>query len=699
MWLHLLDFTHSIVANNGLDVVSVALIDRSMQKTVPLSEVSDVLPLSMRSKIKVIYPNGTNHPEPKKSSRSALLPKKPQLEKCAIKKGHATESIPYASLFSKNTEAVPTKISETEDKALPSSRLPGALVADPFIRQIVEDEGMNVSERAVWLCVLALKEYTKSIAGRTIQSKEARQKLMIPPKPHLDRVLCKGKGALVSIADCLSKLDKKESPAKASVTTEGDKCISVEDITLVASTMKRNPMDALGGTASRLAIERCILSPPDASLAMRGAAFDEIHSFLTCSITVASSEKQNELRAKRLAAKSATTYKPMEGQPSHQDATAAKKEDFTVPKPVPNVERTTTRPIAPVVRRGGKNLGLGRGAKNLAALMARAAVPATKPPATDTLETAPTANSTTEAVLAKPKNDSPATNPASSAPAPAVVRTGGGENSEPVPAQTGAQPSLLKRGNPNQIIARGRGLGKKNLSALRQSITKPGEEGDGKNSEAPAIPVAEAITAQAPVAPSEQSSSQCQTNTAGTATQLLASAPPALFPIVQSVAKTEEAKGQPASAVTEPLKSATNAAPSKERAPPITTLSSLAKLGAAPVVSSGTQGNTRNTVSAPQSQETSNLSNVLLIASAANEKAGATLPTSCEKTEVVTSTSQGELESTTKTSDSKDTGKVKYGETMDANQGQKNESPTDRATEAKQVEPEEGQRKNERPNH
>ena len=461
-----------------------------------MSEVASVIPPTMRSKIAIISPYQKPPPEVKRELPPVPI-RTPQTAAPDIaKKIPAIGPIPYAPLFAERYKQ-DTKPSTEVNKTFPSSCLPGALVVDPIVRRIVESEGMQVSESAVWLVVIALKEFTKSIVGRTIQSKEARQKMQLPSRPHCPRVLCKAKGK-TGLTKKGSKGSKElpskplSSPSKMGIDPKVDsnsagQMIFPADISLLSANMKRNPMDSLGGTVSRLAVERGIFAPANTSQALRSGAFDDVHRFLTSEIMAASAERQKLLRSQRLAAKRSVSPKPT----SADDQQDVKKEDFSAPRTSsPGLERGASRSLSVGAGRGGKNLGLGRGAKNLAALKARATVAPAKPAADTAIESVANkpgeaAPSAAAAPASAPKSPQPALGEGekkSDNPKSETIATNE-QVAAPVPSgenETETASSPEKKGNPNQVVNRGRGLGKKNLLALRSRIVKPNEKDDAK---------------------------------------------------------------------------------------------------------------------------------------------------------------------------------------------------------------------------
>ena len=358
---------------------------------------------------------------------------------------------------------------------------------------------------------------------------EARQKLQIPPKPPFPRVLCKtkstkrgSKGAKEAPSETPSSSSYMDVEPKAdkndSIRTK--KTILPADILLVTANMKRNPTDSLGGTVSRLACERGIFAPANTSQALRSRAFDEVHNFLTSEIMAASAERQKLLRSQRLAAKLSAVTKPASGA-GKQDL---KKEDYSAPQTTaPAFERGTSRSLSAGGGRGGKNLGLGRGAKNLAALKARATVAPTKPTTDTTGESASskggevTGNTTVTPASVSVTAQLPAASEKPSDNTEANSTTESASVASSRHDEAGAAQPQEKRGNPNQVVNRGRGLGKKNLLALRSRIVKPEEKDDSKTESSAGSAAAlagpdtqpdESIPAADAPAPSNSSSAQ-----------------------------------------------------------------------------------------------------------------------------------------------------------------------------------------------
>ena len=484
-----------------------ALIDRSLQETVPLSEVSGHIPPSCENRVKLLG-NEVAPPvdkpcvaDGKKPSQPAAATKKSPVVKIPLKATPSPPtSVPYTPLYLEKTKRT------REDIGTPStsSTLPGALVVDPSVRDLVKSEGLRVTENAVWLFIVAIKEYTKSMISKAITSKEARRKNQIPPKQRGSLQLiprtkgAKGKGAdAKKVANPIISPQKEKAEDKLRLAQ--DKVISVQDLGLLASSMRVSPVDSLGGRHSRLACERCLFAPVDTSRAIRSGGFSVVHNFITSEISTAAAERQKNLKAQRLAkpaaSKSSTDgavgKKDLENSAPPKENGPATTENKT--EPLQPVGRTTSRSPIPGqgLGRGSKNLGLGRGAKNLAALMARTTAATPAPGPTGAAGTVPAAASTTSAPPGAPTaaKTNAHSNSVHASPAPAASGTST-SIAAPAPAPEQNRPA----GNPNQVVKRGRGLGKKNLAAMRARVAGSGDSKTDDSTEtaqsAPPLPAA-----------------------------------------------------------------------------------------------------------------------------------------------------------------------------------------------------------------
>jgi len=56
------------------------------------------------------------------------------------------------------------------NEVLPSARLPGALEIDPFARKIARQTALTVSDNAIWLLIIAVREHSKALITETISN-------------------------------------------------------------------------------------------------------------------------------------------------------------------------------------------------------------------------------------------------------------------------------------------------------------------------------------------------------------------------------------------------------------------------------------------------------------------------------------------------------------------------------------------------
>ena len=62
-----------------------------------------------------------------------------------------------------------------------SAIIPGALVIDPFMRKAAQSTGMVVSEHAIWLVTIAMKEHTTQVLRNLVTSSKLLTQGQIPP--------------------------------------------------------------------------------------------------------------------------------------------------------------------------------------------------------------------------------------------------------------------------------------------------------------------------------------------------------------------------------------------------------------------------------------------------------------------------------------------------------------------------------------
>jgi len=136
------------------------------------------------------------------------------------------------------------------EHGLPSARLPGSIEVDPLVRKLTKREGLGVSESAIWFLVVAVREYAASVLEQSITNIEAIDSGQLPELPSFSQPVyskIKGEGEKrkrsVNTAQPLDPAKEK----KRRIITSID----------LADVLSSRPM-AGGGSTSRLVWERCI---------------------------------------------------------------------------------------------------------------------------------------------------------------------------------------------------------------------------------------------------------------------------------------------------------------------------------------------------------------------------------------------------------------------------------------------------------
>jgi hypothetical protein len=294
---------------------------------------------------------------------------------------------------------------------------------------------MKVSENAVWLLVVAAKEYTNVLLKKSIASVKAIEAGQVPPRHLKHQISRKTKKA--------SGKDS-ESPTRASepgLPPGKTRCITAPEVHALTASMPTAAVLSLGGAVSRLSFESSLFSSIDMSIVSGGKAYEEVRQYLISGL-LASVTK-------------------LPGVVNTGGTNATSTEEMKVSR-------------APVG-------GLGRGAKNLAALKARATV-SSKDSGGGAVPIS--GARTVSAGLVKPGISSafdpaPAATESTKAPGPPAANT--------VLAPPKAAPINLKQDSSvegpvvqkQQLVViprKGKGFGVKNLATMRTRIVpKDGE--------------------------------------------------------------------------------------------------------------------------------------------------------------------------------------------------------------------------------
>lgn len=223
-----------------------------------------------------------------------------------------------------------------------SMRIPGAIIVDPHVRKLADSTGMMASENAIWLLVVAVKEFTKSLLENTLSTVKSVDAGQVPPRLMMRPLVLSKKRSL-------SEKDESSKPMQIATHLTPTNCITSFDLHTVIANLPTSAR-SLSGCIARATYERSLYSTFDNSLVAGGHAIDELKNFIVSAL------------APPLGPTSQV-------QPLDALANISAEEALTGRKSPP------TR-------------GLGRGAKDLAALKARASSVTAKSnvdlPATDT---------------------------------------------------------------------------------------------------------------------------------------------------------------------------------------------------------------------------------------------------------------------------------------------------------------------------
>eukprot|EP00980_Cylindrotheca_fusiformis_P010328 scaffold2299_cov131-Cylindrotheca_fusiformis.AAC.15 len=356
-----------------------------------------------------------------------------------------------------------------------SSSIPGALVIDPLVREMAERSNMRVSENAVWLLIIAAREHTKTVLKNAITCKTDVEQGEVPATfLQYPRVLAGLKNA--SKRDMVpEKQDRPPLADNIQGKFQSRKVVSSIDILASSASMPSGSSASLGGSVSSTALERCLYSSFDSSPFVPGPDFSNVQSYIVKEITSLARERKHQLPVpsedKHGQTPQMNETKQLPSISSSGSRTQAVAEEVAQPGIVlpPSVQQPPPRPQQPksvtaphtmvvpnatlvpgasVAEKKEEKpvVGLGRGAKNLAALMQRAA------PKPD-LEPAATPSTNTTAQL-KGRAENPTTAQNKVNTSSKVSDSGSKEDIDELGVSTGSG-------------RRGKGFGSKNLAALR----------------------------------------------------------------------------------------------------------------------------------------------------------------------------------------------------------------------------------------
>lgn len=186
--------------------------------------------------------------------------------------------------------------------------LPGALSVDPIVRRIVRDDSMKVSETAIWVLIVAVREYVRSLLNDTISSLEAvATEHSLGALEFSQCAVRSGNMSGTKAADSATDATQNGSNEKSvvrinQVTGQKRRAIRSLDIAATLNRTRIAPEGSLAGSVQPLAFERCYHVSFNGSLASLPPAFDSVQSFIVDSIQSASKKPKHEWKDPALVA-------------------------------------------------------------------------------------------------------------------------------------------------------------------------------------------------------------------------------------------------------------------------------------------------------------------------------------------------------------------------------------------------------------
>jgi len=523
----------------------MSVMRRALKVRVPYSEVSDHLPTNWEERVKIPHIVSSRKATKKKNKTLNDGLEDDLLQLSSVP--HLDNTTPYKERWefpSDTVDEIQNNSQEGPTVPIASSCIPGALVVDPMLREIVEAGSMKVTDNAMWLLTVALKEHIKNILNDSIEYKKGLKKGEVFPQAiHYPNVLA-------SSSTKNRKISKAKS-SSSSLDNEHKKRINSIDLFAALNMLPSGQASSIGGSVSRMSLEQTFLSGFNSMPSFdTGNSFKDVQDFVLNTLTVmAKNRPPEEKKAKashpkpaensasevqaakdtappetvktptarqvsipssantsesiatpmaslespplmqsmspsvvqtpvssrttKTDASQSSTEKPKDAAMPKANATSSSQASETkapMPRVAPKVENPTPKgPAAGIPSQTGPlRPGAGRGAKNLAALMARATESTTN--SNDSVQGGDNSKPEPE----KASTEKPASQPVADPSQPILDPPNNAESSKPANAQASA---------PRQPIApvrrgKGKGFGSKDLAALRaRSMTSTQTEG------------------------------------------------------------------------------------------------------------------------------------------------------------------------------------------------------------------------------
>jgi hypothetical protein len=248
-----------------------------------------------------------------------------------------------------------SQLSLSQEKAIPdgerSLNLPGALLIDPYVRSVAEKEGFKVSENALWLIILSMREYVKSLLRDTVATIESINKNKEFPSFGIQ--------VENPVNNETDVKPDNETTMKRENATEMINPISISALDLATSLL----ISQVPRSKYRTALESCFLSSFIPVVVSSQSDFLSVRQQVSSAINMSPSSRDAEIK----------NQDQQQVEVKHdKESIDENLKKIHVPELISNAESAINLVQAPPIRLDVSTKGMGRGAKNLAALKARA---------------------------------------------------------------------------------------------------------------------------------------------------------------------------------------------------------------------------------------------------------------------------------------------------------------------------------------
>lgn len=422
---------------------------RTLKDHVPYSEVSEHVPIKWQDRVKIPHIVTSRKPPKKKNKTFYDGLEEDLLQLTSVP--HIDKTTPYKERWEFSTDGrddIQKNPQEGPTVPIASSCIPGALVVDPMLRETVEASGMKVTDNAMWLLTVAVKEHIKNVLNDSIEFKKCLKKGEVCPQAiHYPNVLA-------SHSNKNRKILKGRSPT-ASLENGPKKRINSIDLFAALNMLPSGQPSSIGGSVSRMSLEQTFLSGFNSiPLFDTGNAFKDVQGFISNTITDMAKNRRPEGKK----AKASHTKTTDNSTSRDRSAKAMAREEGNVKTP------TTHHTSLPTSANTSKSIATPMASLESPPLMNNVSPAVVQTPMMDS--SSPKTDDVSQ--IASEKQKATVTPKASATDSPQGVENRASGANETKPAMVEKPVQKTTAGNiPSQVAQRsGAGKGSKNLAAL-----------------------------------------------------------------------------------------------------------------------------------------------------------------------------------------------------------------------------------------